>query len=759
MTTSTPIAESGRFRVIGVRMPSAAQQQAAQQAMIAGLHNATRNGDLDWTQLHAPSNPVSAVYEDESGARFVGMSTPFGPQMIEIDNSPEFAPMSNTSDGGFLSLDRLSSITSNQGAAQPMMMSTLTTDAAKALMSKPQADGGPSIAESILKSMAMGIGQQAVGSALAGIASGDENGKLIKNFVASTTTTDGLTKLGASLASGLISNVIGMGLSAAMSKWKVDDESSTAEHAAKKAAEALVGKLQSELMSLIDEQIAKALGTAGPPQAPVPPGSSPKSLTEKITEFFTGPTSTASVPVGCIGCGNTNDGIVLTGAPTILVSGLPACRQSDKVTMTKPIPDIGPLLSGNPTVLSLKLPTAGDGHVAVGAKGVVTLLQNCVTTVLMGPQGMPVVTPTPKEPPVSAVSDATAKTGHSDSSRAAAGVKPTDNKSDPRNANIESENRPDREGKSTNPQAESESDPDDRPTSNPDLNNASDGSDANQSSIAGLAKETAPLAEDTYQTNVDDRRPVGKFKVVDRHEGQLGFAAAVYAGEVQGKDSIVIAFRGTESGLTSGALDWLQNLSNVRMTSSQHVQAVQYVNSIKALFPGKNIILTGHSLGGGLASFSGIMTGVPTIAFNSAGPTPHNMLVMHAAGWTGLANIGANKNNIIHVNAKTDPLTNTIAGRPWRNNVYEVEVPAAPNGSSSIIHHHSMTVLNQAIQSGIPLVQSRQSQPSFKTQTPYVPYLDLKTIPAAKIERPYSNSSPSVGDFVVDPATGRVTYG
>lgn len=397
MTTSTPIAESKLFRVVGIRMPSAAQQQAAQQAMIARLHLATRNGEMDWTQLNVPSNPVSAVYEDESGARFIGLSTPYGPQMIEYDNAPEFDPMSNTSDGGFLALDQLNSMSSNQDAAQPMMMSTLTTDAAKSLMSKPKSDGGPSIAESILKSMAMGMGQKAVGNVLVGLASGEDNDKLIDDFVASTTTADGLTKLGASLASGLISNVIGMGVSAAMSKWEIDDESSTAEHAAKKAAEAMVGKIQSELMGLIDEQIANALGTAGPTQAPVPPGSSPKSLTEKVTEFFTGPTSTASVPVGCIGCGNTNDGIVLTGGPTVMVGGLPVSRLSDKVTITKPIPDIGPLMSGNPTVLSLSLATAGDGHVAVGGKGIVTLLQNCVATVLMGPQGMPVVTPTPKD--------------------------------------------------------------------------------------------------------------------------------------------------------------------------------------------------------------------------------------------------------------------------------------------------------------------------------------------------------------------------
>ena len=79
---------------------------------------------------------------------------------------------------------------------------------------------------------------------------------------------------------------------------------------------------------------------------------------------------------------------------------------------------------------------------------------------------------------------------------------------------------------------------------------------------------------------------------------------------------VVLAFAGT-----NGADDVNDDvLQGVGLTPSQYDEAVAMTNEINAEAQenGETLILTGHSLGGGLATYASIQTGVPATAINSA---------------------------------------------------------------------------------------------------------------------------------------------
>ncbi|RKX40218.1 MAG: hypothetical protein DRP64_13005, partial [Verrucomicrobia bacterium] len=82
----------------------------------------------------------------------------------------------------------------------------------------------------------------------------------------------------------------------------------------------------------------------------------------------------------------------------------------------------------------------------------------------------------------------------------------------------------------------------------------------------------------------------------------------------------MLAFRGTE-GLFSwkGLKDWTANtLQAVGMKSGQYTDAMNLAGSVYSKTKG-NLMITGHSLGGGLASAASRATGADAITFNAAG--------------------------------------------------------------------------------------------------------------------------------------------
>lgn len=100
-----------------------------------------------------------------------------------------------------------------------------------------------------------------------------------------------------------------------------------------------------------------------------------------------------------------------------------------------------------------------------------------------------------------------------------------------------------------------------------------------------------------------------------------GFTAAVYMNEA--KAICAIAFAGTNQ-----AADWVSNISNVvGLQIGQYQQALAFAGAaVSGVCARKNIALTGHSLGGGLAQYVYVKSGqkFPTYTFNPAGISATN---------------------------------------------------------------------------------------------------------------------------------------
>ncbi len=94
-------------------------------------------------------------------------------------------------------------------------------------------------------------------------------------------------------------------------------------------------------------------------------------------------------------------------------------------------------------------------------------------------------------------------------------------------------------------------------------------------------------------------------------DSSTGFRAAIYTNDEGG---VTLAFAGSND-----LPDWLNNLEQgVGLDSAQYGQAIALAKDAKLAF-GDDLAITGHSLGGGLASAAALATGSPAVTFNAAG--------------------------------------------------------------------------------------------------------------------------------------------
>ncbi len=95
------------------------------------------------------------------------------------------------------------------------------------------------------------------------------------------------------------------------------------------------------------------------------------------------------------------------------------------------------------------------------------------------------------------------------------------------------------------------------------------------------------------------------------HNDRSGFDASFYRGP---DGQVVLAFCGTDEGK-----DWPQNLGQgVGLQTRQYKNAIELTERALAVY-GDNLLLTGHSLGGGLAAAAGVINNTPAVTYNSAG--------------------------------------------------------------------------------------------------------------------------------------------
>ncbi|RUO49724.1 DUF2974 domain-containing protein [Pseudidiomarina donghaiensis] len=138
--------------------------------------------------------------------------------------------------------------------------------------------------------------------------------------------------------------------------------------------------------------------------------------------------------------------------------------------------------------------------------------------------------------------------------------------------------------------------------------------------VAASRKRTAQ--EVTYAKLANDvYKPQGK--AIDGYEmsrdlftdSETGLQSALYVNQDTGHS--VFAFAGT-----NGASDWIANIRQAfGLESAQYTQAMGQAQAVYAA-KGGNVQFVGHSLGGGLATTSAIVTGVSATVFNAAGLNP-----------------------------------------------------------------------------------------------------------------------------------------
>ena len=114
---------------------------------------------------------------------------------------------------------------------------------------------------------------------------------------------------------------------------------------------------------------------------------------------------------------------------------------------------------------------------------------------------------------------------------------------------------------------------------------------------------------------------VRRLDVIDNNGiQQSGFYGATYSDNVTGK--VFVADRGTEFGAASRQdSDMAANrLQLLGLNSNQYSEAINWSRQLRETYGGANLVFTGHSLGGGLASAQAEVVGdAQAITFNSAG--------------------------------------------------------------------------------------------------------------------------------------------
>ena len=167
--------------------------------------------------------------------------------------------------------------------------------------------------------------------------------------------------------------------------------------------------------------------------------------------------------------------------------------------------------------------------------------------------------------------------------------------------------------------------------------------DANQGTPPARRHDTPEEAEEFRDLSLaiydgDQAVPEGYVEVEDAEERlgvplrdeETGLEARVYYNEE--KDLYVLVFEGTTSD--DEGIDWGSNLSNgLGGVPKQYRQALDIALRFQEVYGEEgDTVVTGHSLGGGLATFAGLGAGIETYTYNPSGLGPGTRLFLDSMG-------------------------------------------------------------------------------------------------------------------------------
>lgn len=134
------------------------------------------------------------------------------------------------------------------------------------------------------------------------------------------------------------------------------------------------------------------------------------------------------------------------------------------------------------------------------------------------------------------------------------------------------------------------------------------------------AEDARSLSALAYDGEVGDLSDNGQWRVIDvRETGLTGYRTIVAESTNPNDPRKVLSFAGTDvssfgSGVTDVLTDIDQHLGGV---PPQYLQALGDASELQAQY-GDDLVITGHSLGGGMGNFASETLGVPAVTINSA---------------------------------------------------------------------------------------------------------------------------------------------
>ncbi|MBX9401193.1 hypothetical protein K4L06_07690 [Lysobacter sp. BMK333-48F3] len=216
----------------------------------------------------------------------------------------------------------------------------------------------------------------------------------------------------------------------------------------------------------------------------------------------------------------------------------------------------------------------------------------------------------------------------------------------------------------------------------------------------GAAGWTRLSPEQVSALKTPDGKPAG----IDPNDLEVessGFRAAIYT---NGNGQYVVAFAGTNGFNPIGDGDIANDVGQgLGFNTSQYKQAVALAKEAEAAF-GDNVVYTGHSLGGGLASTAALATGNTAVTFNAAGLSNDTLRDLGFSPHE--ARSQAEDGQIRRYNVDGDPLTGVQQSVEVLNGMpdavgYELNLKH-PEGWPNVLSAHGSATVIEAMKTQTP---------------------------------------------------------